>query len=48
MLTDSSENDQEELMKLVKNQNEKAREKEILELFNKNKRRSQSNKAYGG
>lgn len=42
VLTETSDDEQEELMKLIKNQNERKREQEIIEHHAKMKNRSQS------
>jgi predicted GTPase len=42
VLTETSDNEQEELMKLIKGQNEKKIDNEVIDLFSKNRKRDQS------
>jgi hypothetical protein len=42
VLTETSDDEQEELMKLIKGQNEKKIDNEVIDLFSKNRKRYQS------
>jgi predicted GTPase len=42
VLTETSDDEQEELMKLIKAQNEKKIDNEVIDLFSKNRKRDQS------
>jgi hypothetical protein len=42
VLTETSDDEQEELMKLIKAQNEKTIDNEVIDLFSKNRKRDQS------